>query len=374
MKIAITSLITRKVSPITFGGTEAFAYDLVENLVKRGHEITLYASSDSQTRARLVGVIDSETAKKEVIGEKISFPYYLLLARKLTLEAENYDLIHNNFFNTYFISAFSPFINKPIIHTIHNAYFSNPEWSKIINDYGFSKNEYLVFVSNYAQKLAGNLSNSSVIYNGVDEKKYAFKEKPTNENLFWLGRMGKVKGASEAIKTALLVKKPLVIYSSVQDQNQQIYFDEFVKPYIDNKNIILDSQKNYDDKINYYANSKVLLFPILWEEPFGLVMVESMACGTPVIAFARGAVPEVIKDGETGFIVNTSNSEVRGDWIIKKTGVEGLAEAIEKIYSLPEKDYLAMRMNCREHVEKNFTLEKMVTNYENLYKKVKKQT
>ena len=102
-------------------------------------------------------------------------------------------------------------------------------------------------------------------------------------------------------------------------------------------------------------------------------MAESMACGTPVIAFARGSVPEVIKDGETGFIVNPSNTDIRGDFIIKKTGFEGLCEAVEKIYSTPDKEYKKMRLNCRAHVEKNFAMERMVDNYEKVYQEIIKK-
>lgn len=99
-------------------------------------------------------------------------------------------------------------------------------------------------------------------------------------------------------------------------------------------------------------------------------MIEAMACGTPVVAYARGSVPEVIKDGETGFIVNPSDTDIRGNWIIKKTGIEGLCEAVERIYSMPEDQYRQMRRNCRAHVEKNFTVERMVDEYEKVYKEI----
>jgi len=99
-------------------------------------------------------------------------------------------------------------------------------------------------------------------------------------------------------------------------------------------------------------------------------MIEAMACGTPVVAYARGSVPEVIKDGETGFIVNSSEEDKRGDWIVKKTGIEGLCEAVEKIYAMPKNQYIEMRKNCRKHVENNFTVEKMVNNYEKVYREI----
>ena len=118
------------------------------------------------------------------------------------------------------------------------------------------------------------------------------------------------------------------------------------------------------------GRAKCLLFPIKWEEPFGMVLIEAMACGTPVVAYARGSVPEIIKDGETGFIVNSSDSDIRGDWIVKKTGIAGLCEAVEKIYSMSKVEYQKMRHACRTHVEANFTVEKMADNYEKVYQKI----
>jgi glycosyltransferase involved in cell wall biosynthesis len=110
------------------------------------------------------------------------------------------------------------------------------------------------------------------------------------------------------------------------------------------------------------------LFPIEWEEPFGLVMVESMATGTPVIAYARGATKEIIKDGETGFLVNPSDIDIRGNFIIKKTGQAGIQEAVERIYSMPDNEYARIRQNCRRHVENLFTIEKMVNQYIDFFK------
>jgi glycosyltransferase involved in cell wall biosynthesis len=121
---------------------------------------------------------------------------------------------------------------------------------------------------------------------------------------------------------------------------------------------------------SFLGSGKLFIFPTRWEEPFGLVLVEAMACGTLVVTFACGSVPEVIKDGETGFIVNSSEEDKRGDWIVKKTGIEGLCEAVERIYSMPEEQYRQMRRACQAHVENNFTVEKMVDEYEKIHKQI----
>ena len=133
---------------------------------------------------------------------------------------------------------------------------------------------------------------------------------------------------------------------------------------------ILPSPINIEAKNQLYGKASYFLYPIVWEEPFGLVFLEAMASGTPVIAFAKGAVPEIIKDGETGFIVNPLDNDIRGDWIIKKTGIEGLAQAIEKISSMSDTEYRQMRQNCRKHVEENFIVEKMANEYVEVYKKI----
>ena len=122
--------------------------------------------------------------------------------------------------------------------------------------------------------------------------------------------------------------------------------------------------------ISYYQDTKILVNPIRGEESFGLVMAEAMSCGTPVVAFAKGSVPEIIKDGITGYIINYSPKDIRGNFIIKKTGEEGIVEAVKRIYQLSKDDYEKMRKNCRKHVEENFTIKKMVDNYEKVYKKV----
>ena len=143
------------------------------------------------------------------------------------------------------------------------------------------------------------------------------------------------------------------------------YFVEQVKPLIDGKQIKFIGEVNHKGKAELLKNAKALIAPIQWREPFGLFLIEPMACGTPVIAFNRGSVPEIIKHGKTGFIVTPFNKKT-------KPNIEGFVKAIKKIYQMPETEYKKMRYNCRKHVEKNFSLEKMTSEYEKLYYKVLK--
>jgi len=192
-----------------------------------------------------------------------------------------------------------------------------------------------------------------------------------------LGEMVERKGVREAILAAKKNKLKLVIAGRIPLETNQLkdysFFQKYVKPELNRGYIKYEGEVASEKASELYGNAKATLFPIRWEEPFGLVMTESMSCGTPIIAFARGSVPEIIKDGETGFIVNSSRKDTRGNWIIKKTGLAGMIEAINKIYDMSTDDYLEMRKNCRKHIEKNFTLEKMVDGYEKVYRKILKK-
>ena len=208
------------------------------------------------------------------------------------------------------------------------------------------------------------------VYNGTDLSHYPFQDVPSDYLLF-MGRIRKEKGLHHAIAVSLRLNIPLEIGAPVLNiQDSDEYFYKQIRPYLDNPLIGEPGFLEGKNKILLYRQARLLLFPIEWEEPFGLVMTEAMACGTPVIAFARGSVPEVVVDGVTGFIVNSSEEDKRGDWIIKKTGIEGLVEAVNKIYSMGEKEYREMRFACRRHVEEKFSVEKMVEGYEQVYQRI----
>lgn len=148
------------------------------------------------------------------------------------------------------------------------------------------------------------------------------------------------------------------------------YFHQKVKPYLASEFVQKMLVLQGEEKSMLLRNAKLFVFPIQWEEPFGMVMIEAMASGTPVVAFARGAVPEIVKDGETGFLVNSSETDKRGDWITKTTGMDGLCEAIERIYAMSRERYQEMRYAAHLHVSRYFTVAKMGAEYEKVYQEV----
>ena len=138
-----------------------------------------------------------------------------------------------------------------------------------------------------------------------------------------------------------------------------------------NENIIEQSHFSSNaEKIAFYRSGKALINPIKWEEPFGLTFIEAMSTGTPIISYALGAAPEIIEDGKTGLLVNLSEEQSRGDWIIKRCGVEGLCDAVQYIYKMKESEYMSMRYACAKHVKEKYNIERMVQRYESLYRKV----
>ncbi|MEX2007869.1 MAG: glycosyltransferase family 4 protein [Candidatus Levyibacteriota bacterium] len=371
MRIGIAGILNKPINENAGGGTETFTFGLVEELVKRQNDVTLFATSDSTTSARLESVCSSTQSrgpKEGGVSPLIS--YHLLQSREILLKSQEFDIVHNNYFDSYLFTPFSNWLSCPLISTVHNDFWQFPNLRSVLEKTHRKGKDGLVFVSHKARELAGEPSDSYVIHNGIDFDKYEFN-KNGGDSLIWLSRVVKNKGAKEAVEAARRTNKQLVLSGyKIESEKYEAYYDTFIKPYLSPAITDIGGITSLEEKVRFYGNAKAFLFPILWEEPFGLVMLEAMSCGTPVIAYAQGAIPEVIKDGVTGFIVNSSDNDRRGDWIIKKTGIDGLCEAIEKIYAMLEEEYKEMRNSCRRHVEENFTVEKMVDNYEKLYEEI----
>ncbi len=367
MKIAILASNFIRIPPLpeilppgSSGSPELILHDIVEELVKRGHNVTLFASGDSKTSAELYWSTKKclTAIKGFKLGEQtphelshISFAYQ-------KIQKKNFDIVYAHC--DWLTAPFAPLVKTPTVVTLHRPI----NRLKKILKYNPSS-QYYVSISNFQRTGYPSLNYISTIYHGVNINEYKFNPKPKNHFLV-CSRIIPNKGVDLAIKTCKILKKRLYIIGDYpQDKKFYLdYFEEAIKPYLDQKNIIWKEKWVERKKIiSYYQQAKALLTPIQWEEPFGLPMIEAMACGTPVIAFNRGSVPEIIKNKETGFIVAPFDKK-------GKPNIQGLVEAIKKIYQMPEAEYKKMRYNCRKHVEKNFTVDKMVDNYEKVYYKI----
>jgi len=353
------------IPPEKYGGTERVIDALCKGLWGKGHEVFLFAANDAKTKGHIIPITPKSLWTNEI---KETVPYYAYEMAVIARESPRLklDILHDHL--GPFSLALYGSINIPIIHTLHVPLNSHRAWA-------YQKlNSKLISISNNQRKDAPNLNYIGTIYNSTDTNLFRFNPISKDYSLF-LGELAERKGVWEAIAVAKKMKVKLLIAGRVPLQTPSqikdyLFFQKKIKPNFNRGNIKYIGEINSEKASQVYGNAKVSLFPIRWEEPFGLVMIESMATGTPVIAFAHGSVPEVIKDGETGFIINYSNQDKRGDWIIKQTGIKGMCEAVKKIYSMSEKEYAKMRRNCREHIEKNFTIQRMIDEYEKIYYKI----
>jgi len=376
MKVAILSSLSQPTKLDTRGGTELFCSLLASTLAKKGHHVYLFATADSYIENDLVKIIPVNQHSMIDVKKKFYQSFqrdmtadekYKLIAsldaRALIL-AKQYDdkvdIFHDNT-SSPLTGTCSSLFKKPFITTMHlppvgfTGYIQLPPLiTKPTNHY--------VAISQWQKKLA---SAPYQIYNGIDINKYEFSDS-AKDHLIWIGRISSStpKGLKEALTVAHTLKKKLIYQGIISDKT---YYEHEIHPLLTGNIECIESFESQQQKNKFFSEAKAFIFPALWEEPFPFVVLESFSSGTPIIAYAKGSLTETIIDGETGFLINSSKDDIRGDWIIKKTGIEGLYEAVEKIYSLPPEQYLKMRKACRERVEKYFTVEHMVNQYISLY-------
>ncbi|MCK4781730.1 glycosyltransferase family 4 protein [Candidatus Parcubacteria bacterium] len=337
-------------------------YEIVKAMIEKGHDVTIYASKgSSMKKAKIVDLrlpphkLDHAYLSEEWVKD-LHNAYRITYISELINNSNKYDIIHFHVGRPIFGEPFVKFAKCPIIFTIHENFV--PSFGPLMN---FFKKSKLISISNAQRKTFASLNYIATIYHGVHVENYPFNLNP-KRNCIFLNRVSKEKGVELAIKAAQKSKIKLDIYGPGNEN----YLKKSVLPYL-NKNISYKGMiKKYSKKwYKAYSEAKVLLIPIQWDEPFGLVMIEAMACGTPVIAFNRGSVPEIMKNRETGFVVKPFDKN-------GKPNIKGFVEAVKKLYQMPEEEYIKMRHNCRKHIEKNFTTKKMTDEHEKLYYKVLK--
>jgi glycosyltransferase involved in cell wall biosynthesis len=339
MKIAQIAPLWIPVPPYTYGGTELVVSWLTEEFVRRGHEVTLFASGDSKTSARLVPIWPRSLWRARLRAPHAVFG---LLYQKLLEMHEQFDIIHDHC--EFYTAPFSRFLKPPIVSTIHH-----PMYEEMIILFKKFPNINYVAISKNQRKSAPGINFARTIYHGLPLDQYQFNPEP-KDYLLWLSKISPQKGPAEAIEVARMAGEKLILSGNILKENED-FFNFRLKPMIDGKQIQFVGASDFKKKVELFSNAKAVLYPIRRKEPFGLVVIEAMACGTPVIGYKEGAVPELIKDGVTGFLVNSK---------------EEMVEAIKRIGQIK-------RINCRRYVAKKFNLEKMVNKYEALYNKILKE-
>lgn len=369
MRIAVAASLLKPISRESTGGTEAFAHLLTEGLVEKGQDVTLFATSDSKTSAKLESVCSSEQTTGVFEGDlDTRIPYQVLQAGNIIDRGSEFDVIHNNYFHFYLLSTLSQLTDKPIVTTMHNHYWQMTNLKSILARSQVKGKDMVVFVSKAAQKLSDDLFESVVIPHGIDLASFSFSAK-TEDYFFWFSRIDHNKGIKDAIDASYQSNFSLKIAGGMPTREKdKNYFKVHVEPNF-SSTVKYAGSPSEEEKVVLYSKAKALIFPTYVEEQFGLVMVESMACGTPVIAYNRGAVSEVIEDGVTGFIIDPDNEDRpgKGSWVIKKKGVEGIVEASKRIGEID-------RFACRAHVENNFTKDRMTDDYIDLYKRLTRKS
>jgi glycosyltransferase involved in cell wall biosynthesis len=341
MRIAQLAGNVERVPPLGYGGTEIVVNLLTEELVSRGQEVTLFASGDSDTRARLVSVTASALRTNPDILQRQWQSFDLQSLLKLKHMKGEFDLVHNHM--GYQALPFLDELGVPTLTTLHN-----PVKAYNYPIYEAFKHLPFVAISNAFKRLNhGDLLNYiATVYNGINLDIYPFPDNPKRQYLLFLGRVCHDKGTADSIDIAEQLALPLKIAGKV-DQPDRPYFEEKVKPRL-TSSIEFLGEVNHEQKLQLYASAIALLHPINFNEPFGLTLVESLSQGTPVLAIGRGSIQEVISDRETGVVGET-----------KQELVERFGE-IEKINP----------NNCRKRVQDHFSKERMVDDYLKLYENI----
>jgi glycosyltransferase involved in cell wall biosynthesis len=341
MKIAQVSPLVESVPPRGYGGTERIVSYLTEALVEQGHDVTLFASADSITSADLVPCAKRALRLDPDVGDPT--PHMALMLEKIRARASKFDILH--FHIDYW--HFPMFRTRPnrTLTTLHGRQ-DLPDMQTFYSEFSEMP---LVSISNAQRAPIRNANFRATIHHGLPRNLYRPATSPQRGYLAFLGRISPEKRCDRAIAIAKAANMPLKIAAKV-DKVDRAYFREVVEPLLNHPLVELVGEIEEHQKNDFLSNAAALLFPIDWPEPFGLAMIESMACGTPVLAFNRGSVPEIIEDGTNGYMVST------------------VEEAIAKLDAVLALD----RSKVRRHFEERFTADRMARDYVKLYESLLK--
>jgi glycosyltransferase involved in cell wall biosynthesis len=338
MRIAQVAPLYESVPPRCYGGTERVVSYLTEELVKQGHEVTLFASGDSVTTAHLVTPCRRSLRLNTQCTDQLV--HHILLLELVLQNSGRFDVIHWHV--DYLHLPLSRRQSTPSVTTLHGR-LDLPELVSLYQEF---KEVPVISISTAQRQPLSWLNWQGTVYHGLPEDLYRFHEAP-GAYLAFLGRISPEKRVDRAIKIAKEIGMEIKIAAKV-DAADRAYFEHTVAPLLEDPLVDYLGEIGEREKDEFLGNAYALLFPIDWPEPFGLVMIEAMACGTPVIAYRHGSIPEVIEDGVTGFIVD---------------GIEDAITAVERISTLSRKD-------CRRSFEQRFSASCMAANYLAVYQRL----
>lgn len=338
MRIAQVAPLYESVPPKYYGGTERVVSYLTEELVRQGHEVTLFASGDSVTKAHLIAACRRSLRMDRHCLDQLA--HHILMLEQVFKLRDRFDIIH--FHIDYLHFPLTRAHRVPNLTTLHGR-LDIPDLVPIYREF---REMPVVSISNAQREPLPWINWQGTVYHGLPEDLYTYREEP-GKYLAFLGRISPEKRVDRAIEIARKVGMEIKIAAKV-DAVDRSYFEDVVEPLLKDPAVEYVGEIGEGEKDEFLGNAYALLFPIDWPEPFGLVMIEAMACGTPVIAYRKGSVPEVMEEGKTGFIVE---------------GLEDAVKAVESVHTLSRK-------RCREVFEERFTAARMTRDYLSLYQRL----
>jgi glycosyltransferase involved in cell wall biosynthesis len=338
MRIAQVAPLYERVPPKLYGGTERVVSYLTEELVRQGHEVTLFASGDSITRAKLVPVCPRSLRLSNGVSDYLA--HHLFMLEQVCSAKDDFDIVHFHIDYLHFpLSRREQLVNLTTLH-------GRLDIPDLVPLYSVFRDMPFVSISDAQRQPLPWINWQATVYHGMPEDQL-MPGRGTGQYLAFLGRISPEKGLDEAIEIATKVGIPLRIAAKV-DRVDREYFETTIRPRLNHPLVEFLGEIGYAEKNSFLGDAMALLFPVNWPEPFGMVMIEAMACGTPVIAYPYGSVPEIIQDGINGFL--TRNRE----------------EAVAAVTRVPT----LSRNRCRQHFEERFTAGRMTEDYLALYERL----
>ena len=339
MKIAQIAPLIESVPPRLYGGTERVVSYLTEALVELGHEVTLFASGDSITTAQLVPCVRAALRLDPKVKDPI--PYYMLMLDRVRQQADDFDILHFHI-DQFQFPLFRPIANRTVT-TLHGR----QDLPDLLPLYlGFSDMP-LVSISNHQRRPVRRANFVETVYHGLPLNVLRPLARPSGDYVAFLGRISPEKRPDRAIAIARALGVPLKIAAKV-DRVDEVYYREQIEPLLAGSDVEFIGEINEHQKAEFLGNARALLFPIDWPEPFGLIMIEAMACGTPVLAFRCGSVPEIIENDVTGVIVETMDEAIA---------------ALPRVMTLDRK-------KVRHRFEQRFSAARMAKDYVQVYRSI----